>query len=75
MADTVHQMESSHPDAVSEMLARAASMFVVGPDGAGRSASSGTVYWKPRLASAKITEAFAERQWGAKTGGGATCYM
>ena len=62
--DTVFQMESSHPDAVGAMLAHAAFMFVVGPDGAARTAGSGTVYWKPRLASAQITEAFAERTWG-----------
>ena len=46
------------------MLAHAASMFAVGPDGTGRSLNSGKVYWKPRLASAQITEAFAERSWG-----------
>ena len=34
-------MGSSHPDAVGMMLAHAASMFVVGLDGAARSASSG----------------------------------
>ena len=62
--NTVHQMESSHPDAVSAMLAHAASMFVVGPDGTARSAGSGRVMWKPRLASAQITEAFADRAWG-----------
>ena len=62
--DTVHRMESSHPDAVGAMLAHAASMFVVGPDGAARSLRSGTVRWTPRLASAQITEAFAERSWG-----------
>ena len=64
VADTVHQMESSHPDAVGEMLAHAASMFVIGPDGAGRSLNSGRVHWMPRLASAQLTGAFAERSWG-----------
>ena len=64
VADTLHQMESSHPDAVGEMLAHAAFMFVVGPDGTARSAGSGSVYWKPRVASEQITETFAERTWG-----------
>ena len=64
VADTVHQMESSHPSVVVEMLAHAAFMFVVGPNGTARSAGSGKVHWKPRLASAQITEAFPERNWG-----------
>ena len=65
VTDAVHQMESSHPDAVGSMLAHAAYMFAVGPDGAARSlTSSGKVYWRPRLASAQITETFAERSWG-----------
>ena len=65
VADTVHRMESSHPGAVGAMLAHAASMLVVGPDGAARSQNTGRVHWKPRLASAQITEgAFPERGWG-----------
>ena len=51
VADTVHRMESSHPDVVGAMLAHAAVMLVVGPDGTVRMAS-GEVCWKPRLASA-----------------------
>ena len=46
------------------MLAHAASMFVVGPDETARSLGAGKVRWKPRLTSAQITEAFAERTWG-----------
>ena len=64
VGDTVQRMESSHPDAVGVMLAHATSMAVVGPDGTGRSAGSGNVHWKPRLASAQITEAFPDRNWG-----------
>ena len=69
VTDTVHQMESSHPDAVGEMLAHAASMFVVGPDRTARSLGSGTVRWKLRLASAQLTEAFADRTWGFPSAG------
>ena len=57
-------MGSSHPDAVGMMLAHAASMFVVEPDETARSLGAGKVRWKPRLTSAQITEAFAERTWG-----------
>ena len=32
VADTVHQMEATHPHAVGEMLAFTSQMFPIGPD-------------------------------------------
>ena len=44
------------------MMAFAAAMFVVGPDGIARSAqrNPANVYWKPRQVSEHLTEAFSD---------------
>ena len=58
-------MESSHPEVVAEMLVHAAAMMVVvSPDGKVRSARTGATKWQPRSASAQMTEAFPENDWG-----------
>ena len=59
VADTVHQMEATHPQAVGEMLAFTSQMHVIGPDdGICRSALSGKIRWVPRVQTAQLTEAF-----------------
>ena len=65
MLETVGQLESTHPQAVVDVLAHTASMFTVGPDGIARGADSGTIDWVPRQASAQLTEAFANPTWGS----------
>ena len=59
VADTVHQMEATHPQAVGVMLAFTSRMVSIGPDdGIARSARSGNIRWAPRVQTAQLTEAF-----------------
>ena len=58
VCDTVGQLESTHPQVVAVMLAHAASINTVGPDGIARRVRDGRVMWAPRQASAQLTEAF-----------------
>ena len=67
--DTVYQLESSHPQAVANMLAHADVMFTVGPDAICRN-KSGKVYHTPRLASAQLTECFPNQVRGAPSAAG-----
>ena len=63
--NTVHQMESDHPQAVLEMVAQSAAVFPIGPDGIVRSLR-GTLQWQPRLPTAQeLTGAFANEHYGA----------
>ena len=64
--DMVYQLESSHPQAVADMLAHADVMFTVGPDAICRN-KSGKVCHTPRLASAQLTECFPVSVRGAPT--------
>ena len=48
-------METSHPEAVAEMLAFTAAMFPIGADVKVTSARSGTVYWDAALKYFLIT--------------------
>jgi hypothetical protein len=57
VADTVFEMEASHPEAVAEMLAFSATMFPVGADGKVTSAQTGTMYWDPSLPT-QLTRTF-----------------
>eukprot|EP01052_Picozoa_sp_SAG31_P025534 SAG31_NODE_2242_length_6109_cov_18.408819_4_plen_149_part_00 len=47
LTQLVAELETSHPDLYSEMLASASLLFPVGPDGLMRSARTGRVYWTP----------------------------
>ena len=67
------QMESSHPEAVAEMMSHAAGMFVVGPDGKACSARFGRPKWQPRVASAQLTETFPEGNWGSPSAAAFCC--
>jgi hypothetical protein len=53
----VFEMETSHPEAVAEMLAFSAAMFPIGADGKVTSARSGTVYWD-RSMPTQLTRTF-----------------
>ena len=59
--ETVGQFESTHPQAVADMLAHVAGS-TVGPDGIAR--LDGNVLWAPRQGSAQLTEAFPDHLRG-----------
>ena len=62
--EIVGQLESTHPQAVADMLAHA-SMFTIGPDGIASSARHGDIMWAPRQVSAQLTEAFVNQNMGS----------
>ena len=45
----VLEMESSHPELVSEMLKLTAAAFSIESDGAGRAARTGGIFWSPKV--------------------------
>ena len=63
--ETVGQLESTHPQAVADMLAHAASMYTVGLDRIARRVGDGSIYWAPRQASSQLTEAFPHHGHGS----------
>ena len=65
LSNTLSQMESSHPQAVADMIAFAAPSFDIRSNGTVRTMNTGKEVWKPRLATAQLVETFGNQTLGA----------